>query len=109
MPVQRRCPLCLQLVKGRCLTCRPETDRQYDQHRGTASQRGYDKDWRRFRRQMLAERPLCQDCEATGQTTAAAEVHHILKLRDNYDLRLEPTNVMCLCKACHSRRTARGE
>lgn len=109
MAVPRRCPECLELVKGRCVKCKGERDQKYDKRRGTAASRGYDKDWRRFRTQMLVEEPLCVDCEASGRITAATEVHHIVKLRDDPSLRLEPSNVMCLCKSCHSKRTYKGQ
>ena len=29
------------------------------------------------------------------------EVHHIIKLKDNSNLLLEDTNLICLCKNCH--------
>jgi 5-methylcytosine-specific restriction protein A len=77
--------------------------------RGSSTALGYDRAWQRFRAWMLHVRPLCQDCAATGLTVAASEVHHVAKIRDRPDLRLDPTNVMCLCEACHSTRTARGE
>ncbi len=109
MSISRRCPKCLHLVKGRCDTCQAERTKDYDDRRGSSTARGYDKDWRRFRTQMLIEQPLCVDCEANGRITAACEVHHIVKLRTDPSLRLEPSNVMCLCKSCHSRRTYRGE
>ena len=58
---------------------------------------------------VLTEHPLCRDCAGIGMVTAAAEVHHVAKVIDRPDLRLEASNLMPLCKACHSRRTARGE
>jgi 5-methylcytosine-specific restriction protein A len=62
-----------------------------------------------FRDAYLSAHPLCADCQALGDVTAANEVHHIAKLRDRPDLRLDATNVMGLCKTHHSERTARGE
>ena len=109
MAVPRRCPQCLELVKGRCVKCNGEREKKYDAKRGTAASRGYDADWRRFRKQVLIERPLCEDCHAAGRVKAACEVHHIVKLRTDPSLRLEPSNVMSLCKSCHSKRTYRGE
>jgi len=29
------------------------------------------------------------------------EVHHIIKINNNYDLRLEDSNLVCLCSGCH--------
>ena len=81
----------------------------YDRERGSAASRGYDRLWQKFRAQILAERPLCQDCLAAGRVTPSREVHHVVKLRARRDLRLDPENVLALCTPCHSARTARGE
>lgn len=75
--------------------------------RGSSTQQGYGARWRKFRKMALAREPLCRDCKKAGRLTRATEVHHIKKRseggEDSYD------NVMCLCKSCHSTRTARGE
>jgi 5-methylcytosine-specific restriction enzyme A len=87
-----------------------KTPRQaFDQQRGTSADRGYDHRWRRFRLSFLASSPLCSDCQALGRVTAATDVHHVRKLRDHPELRLDPTNVMALCGPCHAARTAAGE
>jgi len=52
---------------------------------------------------FLNEHPLCADC---GH--AATEVHHKIDIRQQPGLRLDPTNLESLCKACHSTRTGRG-
>ena len=85
------------------------TVRLYDQHRGNSTERGYDGAWRRFRAAFLRANPLCADCYSTGEVIAAAEVHHLVKLRDAPGRRLDPTNCRALCQPCHSARTARGE
>lgn len=41
--------------------------------------------------------------------TEANEVHHVAKIADAPERRLDSTNLMGLCKACHSARTSRGE
>ena len=82
---------------------------RYERDRGTSDQRGYDRAWRRFRLGVLQTAPLCADCHKRGNLTAATEVHHIVKLRDRPDLKLDPANVMPLCRPCHSSRTANGE
>jgi 5-methylcytosine-specific restriction protein A len=83
--------------------------RQRDRERRSASARGYDRLWRKFRLVYLASNPLCVDCQAKGLITPATEPHHIAKLADRPDLRLDPANIMALCQECHSARTARGE
>ena len=86
-----------------------DTRRASDRDRGTRSERGYDALWQRFRRFVLSRHPLCADCRERSLIIAATEVHHIEKVRDRPDLRLDPTNVRALCKPCHSARTAQGE
>ena len=100
---KRRCirPGCAQYAP--CSIHAAENDRQ----RGSASSRGYDRAWWRVRLAFLAEHPLCADCIPT--LTPAIEVHHVRKVADYPDRRLDWDNLRALCKACHSARTARGE
>ncbi len=102
MPIRppKHRPRYVDAPAGRCV---------YDASRDSAAVRGYDRQWQRFRRGILAERPLCQDCAASDRVIAATDVHHVRKLRDRPDLRLDPDNVMALCSSCHDARTARGE
>ena len=79
-----------------------------DRERGSPSARGYDRLWYRFRAAYLAANPLCVDC-GPARLTPATELHHIQKLSARPELRLEPANLMALCRACHSVRTRRGE
>ena len=82
---------------------------EYERYRGSARQRGYDRNWERLRKLVLRKDPLCHDCLSVGRLTSASEVHHIKKVREYPALRLVKSNLMCLCKACHSFRTGRGE
>lgn len=77
--------------------------------RKTSCQRGYDRHWQRVRDQKLNDEPCCFDCLSNGGVTEAKEVHHKVKISKRPDLRLEPSNLMSLCKSCHSIRTAKGE
>ncbi len=83
--------------------------RARERERLSASRRGYDRTWERFRRGYLAEHPLCADCMQHGVTRAATDVHHVAKIVDSPDRRLDPANLMSLCQECHSTRTGRGE
>lgn len=77
--------------------------------RPCAARRGYDAAWQRLRRAFLADHPLCADCDREGVAAPAREAHHLRKVTDRPDLRLDPGNLLALCKRCHNRRTARGE
>jgi 5-methylcytosine-specific restriction protein A len=99
---------CTELVvKGYCIKHTPEP-RQYDKHRGSSSERGYDYRWQRFRDRYLKLNPLCVDCLTQGNIEPAVDVHHIVKLTEG-GKRLEPSNCKPLCHVCHSVRTRRGE
>lgn len=90
----------------------PEHERQvqkeYDQKRGTAAQRGYDARWRRLRKMFLAANPVCADPfgihARNGEVVPATDVDHIVPKRcGGTD---EWSNLQALCHACHSRKTS---
>ena len=65
--------------------------------------------WRNFRRWYLSSHPLCEECEASGITRAAQEVHHIVpvetaKTREGMErLAFNFRNLKALCHDCHER------
>jgi len=65
------------------------------------TQHGYDGAWNRLSVRLRAEKPLCERCLERGIVTAATEVHHIVPIDQAPWLRLEVSNLMCLCNACH--------
>lgn len=75
--------------------------------RPSSNRRGYDKTWRKIRRYILANEPLCRSCLSIGRITAATDVHHIIAKRDGGTN--DPENLAALCHSCHSKLTARGE
>lgn len=107
-------PGCAGLVdKDRyCEDCKAKVEQRDRERRGSAAQRGYDANWRRLRRMMLNEQPLCADpFKVHGDAVVlATEVDHIIpRRRGGPDT---PANLQCLCKSCHSRKTlaeTRGE
>lgn len=86
-----------------------ERQQQYDEQRGTRTERGYDNQWLRFAKRFLADHPLCDDCMGQGRIEPAVEVHHKSKLKDFPQLKYDQGNLSGLCKSCHRARTARGE
>lgn len=77
--------------------------------RKSSTKRGYDRQWRNVRLIKLQADPLCEDCIDDDRSTEATEVHHIVKIKDDPELRLDLDNLMSLCSRCHSIRSARGE
>jgi 5-methylcytosine-specific restriction protein A len=98
---------------------RKEALRAIDERRGSAASRGYDADWVAFRDAFVngttvvngeeRSNALCWDCLDRGIVKGMRELHHIAKVRDEPEQRLDPENVRPLCKSCHSRRTMKGE
>jgi len=89
---------------ARMKTLRTEPDqaqREYDADRPSPSLRGYGRNWQRLRVMVLRRWPTCNSC---GQP--ATEVHHVKPLADGGTN--EWSNLMALCKPCHSRITAGG-
>jgi 5-methylcytosine-specific restriction endonuclease McrA len=68
--------------------------------RPSASERGYDADWRRLRNAYLAEHRECQRC---GEP--ATMVDHKESIRANPARRLDPRNLEAMCFACHHRKS----
>lgn len=107
-PCKRRpCP---GLVRdGVCSVCGPTQkpgQRELDERRGTAAQRGYGSRWRRLRLMQLRANPLCVECAKLGRVVAATDVDHIIPKRDGGTD--EASNLQSLCHAHHSQKTGSG-
>jgi 5-methylcytosine-specific restriction protein A len=99
-------PGCRNLVsrgERRCPDHKKQENRREYRERGSAADRGYGPRWLRFRQMVLRESPLCSSC---GQ--AAQEVHHLRPVNGpDDDGFFDETNVVSLCKPCHSAATMR--
>lgn len=107
-------PGCPGVVRdGECSSCGPlrrqraATERHYDEERGSSSQRGYGRRWRRLRIQVLAAEPLCRECAERGLVVVATDVDHIVPKRNSGTDEL--SNLEPLCHSCHSRKTGSGQ
>lgn len=82
-------------------------DRAYDRERAddVAKRIRSSARWREVRRLQLSREPLCRACAARGETTAAAEVDHIVPIRERPDLAFTRTNLQSLCEPCHGRKS----
>ena len=97
----RLCPQCRAIRHAdKCEACGWEKKRWGWKDRGTRQQRGYDQAWLGLRTRKLARYPLCEVCEATGITTVATEVHHIVPFKGVRDpRRLQWDNLQSICRA----------
>ena len=101
-----RWPGCAATTDGDPPYCPEHRQAADDAHRAPADEgpRIYDtRRWRRFRKQILSERPVCEDCDEA----LATQVDHIIRVRVMPQLAFDPVNVQALCHPCHSRKTAR--
>jgi 5-methylcytosine-specific restriction protein A len=99
------CPAVVPAGVRYCPEHAKRAQREYDSDRGTAAQRGYDARWRKMRLMVLRQEPLCRECMKAGRVTPATEIHHI----DGNAKNMSRENLEPLCKACHSKKTAREQ
>lgn len=62
------------------------------------------KPWKALRLKAL-ERDLylCANCLANNKYSKATSVHHIIKIKESWDLRLDLNNLKSLCEKCHKQ------
>ena len=58
--------------------------------------------WRKLRKYILEQSPLCEHCDARGLTEPATDVDHIDGDPSNNSM----ANLASLCHSCHSIKTA---
>lgn len=64
------------------------------------------KSWKDARHiSMLRHDSLCQECLRDGLYTKADVVDHIVELRDDWERRLDQSNLEPLCHKCHNEKT----
>lgn len=80
--------------------------RQYDDHRESASKRGYNGRWRKASKTYLLSHPFCIRCLQQGKYEKATVVDHITPHKGNQLLFWDRNNWQPLCKQCHDRKTA---
>lgn len=91
------------VVDGRCTVCGPRRS-NYEDRRGSAASRGYDREWQRLRLMVLRREPLCRMCAEAGIITPATDVDHIIRKSDGG---LDTFgNLQPLCHSHHSQKTA---
>ena len=98
-------PGCGRLTDSRyCDEHRQIVVHQYNRYqRDPNTSHQYGRAWRRIREFYIQAHPLCEQCRSKGRLTPTEEVHHILPLADGGTH--DESNLMALCKSCHSRIT----
>lgn len=85
--------------KGYCHEHTKQRTQAYDDARGNAYQRGYDRAWSSIRAQKMRTSPLCEQCRMLGLYVNADEVHHI----DSNPRNNSWDNLQSLCRPCHTK------
>ena len=100
-------PGCPHLTNGRfCEEHQRQENKRYEKYdRSPEMKKRYGIAWKRIRDRHIAQHPLCEVCKRNGNLTPAEEVHHIVPLSQGGTNDI--TNLMSLCKECHSEITAR--
>lgn len=103
-------PGCTELIPqmgpGRCKRhqiqaqgqVRAPSVREYDRQRRSDKKLYDSAAWKRIRKHILAEQPVCVKCKRKAST----DVDHI----DGNRYNLNHSNLQGLCHSCHSRKTA---
>lgn len=78
--------------------------RQYNEQRDPVLVKFYNsKEWKALSQYVMATNHyLCIQCE----TVPADVVDHIIPVKINWSLRLDPNNCQPLCHKCHNKKTA---
>ena len=73
--------------------------------RESATERGYNTQWRKARLRFLHSHPLCELCKRQGKLVEATVVDHIVPHRGDKKLFWDESNWQALCKPCHDKKT----
>lgn len=102
-------PGCPALVTGRyCEEHARKVNSDYEKYsRDKSTKRRYGRAWKRIRDKYAAEHSFCELCFERGLAVPVEEIHHRLPLSEGgtYDR----SNLIALCKFCHSQIHAKRE
>ena len=78
------------------------TNSQYEKYgRKYRPKERYGKDWSLARKKYAELHPFCEECLKRGVMVPVEHVHHIKPLEEGGTH--DQSNLMSLCKSCHSR------
>jgi 5-methylcytosine-specific restriction protein A len=85
-------------------------NREYDDRRGSARERGYNTRWQKARATYLRHHPLCVICAKDNRITPASVVDHIKPHKGDTALFWDvENNWQALCAPCHNSTKQREE
>ena len=103
------------LTRGRCGSCIRTARARYNASApdrtgsATPARRAHQKfmnstQWRKMSKDVRLRDGACVDCGSTEKLT----VHHLVPVRVNPELALDPDNCVTLCRFCHGARERRA-
>lgn len=105
MKPKRPCsyPNCPNLTDGRfCEEHQRLEYKRYEKYdRNPATRKRYGTTWRKVRASYVKAHPYCELCFQQGLMKEVEEVHHKLPLSEGGTH--DTSNLISLCKSCHSR------
>ena len=101
---EKYCDKCSSKIKDNQKEERRNYFKRYNDNREEINQFYSSKEWKKIRDIVKTnDLGLCRVCLAKGIITHMATVHHIVRFRDDYSLRLELEYLICVCDKCHKR------
>lgn len=96
-------PGCPKLTDGRfCEEHAKAEAKRYEKYdRDPAVRRRYGRAWKQIRDYYVSQHPLCEKCLEHGKFAMVEEVHHKQPLSEGGTH--EQSNLIALCKSCHSK------
>lgn len=96
-------PGCPNLTYRRfCKEHEKQENKRYETYeRDPEARKRYGRAWKRIRDKYVSEHPLCEICLAEGRLVEVNEVHHKVPLAEGGTH--DKSNLISLCKSCHSR------
>lgn len=115
--ILKRCnkPGCVEYIPRNqtppyCTAHQRQRNREYDKTREPHIVAFYrSAKWRKLRSMILAaSNNMCVPCLERGELTHADTVHHLIEVREDWSKRLERSNCIAVCRACHEAFHKRG-
>ena len=96
-------PGCPKLTEGKyCEEHRKVAAKRYEtEERDPATRTRYGSAWRKVRKAYAEQHPLCEECLKAGRYVPVEHVHHKTPLAEGGTN--DFSNLMSLCKSCHSK------
>ena len=83
--------------------------RARDRWRGSAAERGYDNEWRKYSKWRLSQHPTCEDCKCKGLIVPATLTGHIKPASYFPELFHDPSNHISQCVQCNAVQSIADE